>query len=756
MTLNGKWKLYFSPQDSIKIISPLDLATSGMNSIPCTVPGNVELDLAENGFLPKDLFMGENIRQAEKYEIYEWWYETEFDAPAPPDSEHRMVLDFKAVDCFAEYYLNGEKIGESSNMFISKELDVTDFLKYNQKNILHVNIKSASIKGSEYDIEPNNASFVWNQTLSSINVRKAPHSYGWDIFPRALSAGIWRDVELNSKKIYDFKYTYFVLTEIKGNNGMARLIYDSKIKPEYLYKDLQFKITGVCNDNKFEHISFRKNNSGHIDFEIDNICLWWPRNYGKQDMYDINIEVTAPDGKIILEKQLVQGFRTIELRNSDIVKDGGSFDFIVNGEKIMIAGTNWVPMDVYHSRDKERYQKAFELADEIGVNMIRCWGGNVYEQQDFFDFCNEKGILVWQDFSMACHNYPQNESFFKTLSEEVIWVVSQYRHNPSLAVWAGDNEIDLMLAHRGINPDNNKITRQIIPDILYRFDPHRPYIPSSPYISEEAFKLGSKFYPEDHLWGPRDYFKSNFYTTSNAYFVSETGYHGCPSRKSIEKFIEAEYIWPYTDNPQWNLHSSDQDNRDHRTMLMHKQVLELFGEVPDNLDDYAIASQISQAEAKKFFIERVRAKMSTMGGIIWWNLLDGWPQMSDAVVDYYYEKKLAFDYIKRSSRDFIIMIDEMGDWGHRVLCANSSLKTFKGNVKITDIDSGEIFFKTDFVANPNSNTTLGKIPLMYSAKGMFLIEWTLDNGEKYFNTYLYGSPAFSFKQYKKWLEKMKG
>ena len=98
----------------------------------------------------------------------------------------------------------------------------------------------------------------------------------------------------------------------------------------------------------------------------------------------------------------------------------------------------------------------------------------------------------------------------------------------------------------------------------------------------------------------------------------------------------------------------------------------------------------------------------------------------------------------------------MGDWGHRVLCANSSLKTFKGNVKITDIDSGEIFFETDFAANPNSNTTLGKIPLMYSAKGMFLIEWTLDNGEKYFNTYLYGSPAFSFKQYKKWLEKMKG
>lgn len=208
------------------------------------------------------------------------------------------------------------------------------------------------------------------------------------------------------------------------------------------------------------------------------------------------------------------------------------------------------------------------------------------------------------------------------------------------------------------------------------------------------------------------------------------------------------------DNKEWNLHSSDQANRPDRILLMFNQIKQLFGLEPKDLDEFVEASQISQAEAFKFFIERVRCKMDTMGGVIWWNLLDGWPQLSDAVVDYYYDKKLAYDYIKRSSRDFIVMIGEMRPKMRPVICSNMSRDVKKGTVTVTDLETDEVVFQKEFTAGANCNTTLGTIPAFYSDKGMFLIEWELHNGEKHFNTYLYGTPGFDLQKYKGWLAKI--
>lgn len=766
MTLNGKWRLYYSPEGSVKVDSVNALADSGIPSVEAMVPGNVELDLSRAGVLPEDLFKGMNILEAEKYENYEWWYETEFDAPDAPDADHKVILHFGAVDCFADYYLNGEKFGESDNMFIAQDFDVTDILKYNEENTLHVHLASAVLKGAAQDIEPNMAMFSWHPTTISTNVRKAPHNYGWDIMPRAVSAGIWRDVELIYKNKYDFRYIYFALMSMNGKDGVVNMMYDSDIQPEYAFKDHHLRIYGKCGDSEFavqtDEKTMRKTGAGVFSFTIPDIKLWWPKHYGEPNLYDITVELIDQNGDTLMKRAVRRGFRKLELHHSEIVEKDGCFEFVVNGQRIMATGTNWVPMDAYHSRDKERYQTALEMADDIGCNIIRCWGGNVYEDHAFFDFCDEHGILVWQDFSMACQYYPQHDEFMAKIRKEAEWVIKEYRDHPCIALWSGDNEIDSMLVSH-IDPAVNRITRELLPRVVERLDPIRPYIASSPYISSKAYnmgdnKQGSQFYPEDHLWGPRDYFKSDFYKNAKAYFVSEAGYHGCPNKESIEKFIDPEYVWPYQNNKQWNLHSSDQRHNntwDDRTMLMHRQVQQLFGEVPTDMDDYIIASQISQAEAKKFFVEHMRAKMSRNGGMIWWNLVDGWPQMSDAVVDYYYSKKLAYDYIKRSQRDFIVMIDEMTSWRHPVITANSTLETVSGHVIVKDIDSGEVFFETDFTAGPNSNTYLGDFELMYSDKGMFLIEWETDKGEKYFNTYLYGSPKFDLAQYKSWLEKIK-
>ncbi|MBE6999460.1 MAG: glycoside hydrolase family 2 [Ruminococcaceae bacterium] len=759
MLLNGPWTLYYAPQGQYTPAPSDDLAALGIPSVAATVPGNTQLDLSAAGILPSDLFKGENILAAEEYETYEWWYETTFAAPNAPGNQEKAMLHFHGVDCFADYYLNGEKFGESDNMMIGHDFDVTNLLCYGKENTLRVHIKSPVIQGASYDMEPNMLSYSWQDGYVGLYVRRAPHSYGWDIMPRAITSGIWRDVELSYVPIYDFKFLYVNLDGMDGTTGKASLLFDAKIPPEYSFKALTYTIRGRCEESTFQHTISHKGGCGRIPFEIPGVKLWWPRPYGEPNLYDITVEVRTPDDKILLTRDICRGFRTVTLKHSDIVEKDGGFEFIVNGVRIMAVGSNWVPMDAFHSRDKARYAKALELADDVGCNILRCWGGNVYEDQEFFDFCDRHGIMVWQDFAMACHYYPQNEFFMKLLSKEAEWVVAALRDHPSLVVWSGDNEIDSMLAGKGVDPSVNHLTREVLPRITERLDPYRPYIASSPYISPKAFSMGdnaqgSKVYPEDHLWGPRDYFKSSFYTGSNAYFVSETGYHGCPAKSSIEKFIDPEYVWPYFDNKQWNLHSSDQKNSPHRVMLMHNQVKQLFGEVPTDMEDYIFASQISQAEAKKFFIERMRANMSYGGGVIWWNLMDGWPQMSDAVVDYYYEKKLAYDYIKRSSKPFILLLGEMIAWGQPILTANSTQHEVKGHATITDLSTDKVVWESDFIAPANANTTLGKLDLMYSDKTMFLLEWTTDEGEKGFNTYLTGSPAYDLATYKTWFSKI--
>ena len=748
--LNGRWKLYWFPDSSRQVAEPEKLCEMDIPSAECTVPGNVELDLSAAGVLPEDLFRGMNILEAEKYELYEWWYERSFVPEAPQDGES-VILTFGAVDCIADYYLNGRLIGHSENMFIEQRFDVTEKLRYGESNTLHVNIKSAVAHANNERIEPLELSVSWLTSSVSQVVRKAPHSYGWDIMPRAVSAGIWRGVSLVYRPKYHFKYAYFHLCGIGKEKSEAELVFSAEMGAENAFTHHRMVIKGSCGGHEIYRDAKIYSCAGRVRFELDSDTLWWPKNYGKPNMYDLTVEMYGADGRLCFAESFRQGFRTVELFRTDTVCDGGGFEFRVNGMKIMAVGSNWVPMDAYHSRDAQRYARALELAEDIGCNILRCWGGNVYEDTEFFDFFDEHGIMVWQDFAMACHFYPQTPEFFAKLEEEVTAVVEKLRNHPSLVLWCGDNEIDSMVSmFTPVKPSVNRISREVIPNLLRRLDPFRPYIPSSPYISDEAYALGRDYYPEEHLWGPRDYFKSSYYTTSKAYFVSETGYHGCPARVSIEKFIDKDKVWPYFDNEQWILHASEQHGDPSRTMLMHRQVDELFGRVPEDMDRFVTASQISQAEAKKFFIERVRAQMDRMGGVIWWNLIDGWPQMSDAVVDYYYEKKLAYNYIRRSSRPVLAFIGEMEDWGHPVLISNSTAKPSRVSVKVTDIASGKTVFTGEGEAEPNSNARVGFIPLMYSRKGMFLIEYTAD-GIRAVNTYLYGMPGFELDSYIEWM-----
>jgi beta-mannosidase len=305
------------------------------------------------------------------------------------------------------------------------------------------------------------------------------------------------------------------------------------------------------------------------------------------------------------------------------------------------------------------------------------------------------------------------------------------------------------------NPNDNIVTRKTLYYLLLNEDFTRPYLPSSPYFDEECYKRGIELASENHLWGPRRYYKGDFYKKAPAVFASEIGYHGCPSYESIKKFITEEALWPFDNNKEWILHASSPDPTlgepySYRIALMANQVKEMFGELPDNLYEFALVSQFVQAEAKKYFVERFRFKKPQRSGVIWWNICDGWPQFSDAVVDYYYTKKLAYSYIKRSQQPLCLMVDDEGD--ELVLVGvNDTLKDTEVEFTVKSAEDGRMITYGKGTVGTEKAIPLAKIPAP-DKQDMFIIEWS-SGEQKGMNTYLYGQPTFDYRKYKEWIEK---
>lgn len=727
LDLNGVWQLRGKPQEG---------DSSDELQLEATVPGCVQLDLSRAGILPQDLFFGENIRTTERYEGYEWWYSRTFIAP-----EHRenAVLVFDGVDCVAEYFLNGTLIGKSENMMIAHEFPVEAYLR-DGENTVAVHIRSAVIEAhnKEYTVA---SMMTWENAPVQTGVRRAPHSYGWDIMPRAVTAGLWRGVRLEFRDKLYFSQLFFKTTQ-----KTCTLLYE--IQSKWIdFQEIELEVEGGCNSST---VSIRKKldtgKAGRMAIPITDPQVWWPYGYGEPNVYDVTVRIYSRS-VLVHEERASFGLRTVTLDRTDATNGrDGQFRFLINGVEIMCKGSNWVALDAFHCRDAGRYENALSLVKDIGCNILRCWGGNVYEDEVFYDFCDRNGIMVWQDFTMACRIYPETQNFKHLLEQEVIWAVRKLRNHPSIILWAGDNEVDLIYSSF-TKPSVNTLTRQLIPGIIAQNDIGRPYLPSSPYVSDVVYEQKTAVsVPEDHAWGPRDYFKSRFYTENRAHFISETGYHGCPGLESIRKFISPERVWPYN-NSEWILHSSDQKGNNQRLLLLEKQIRQLFGTVPTDPEDFVLASQISQAEAKKFFIERMRAGRPKKTGIIWWNLLDGWPQISDAVVDYYFTKKLAYEYIKRSQAPFCIILDEIAHWKSKILACNDTLQTQSGHLIVTDAQTKEILVDQDFFVKENATTCIGELPIYYSEHKLLLIRWEA-NGQPGVNHYLCGFPPVDFAWYK--------
>ena len=770
-SLDGTWQLSYGPDTTDAPESPAALARAGWPTIAAQVPGNVELELQRVGLLPPDLARGNSIYLLRAWEGHRWWYRRAFSTPPRQAPGERLELVFDGLDCLATVFVNGAPVGTAANMLIPHRFDVTAALRpAGAENEVAVRLDSAVLAGRRHSPTALEAAFAAN--WESLAIRKAPHMYGWDILPRVVSAGLWRSVRLEVVPPTRWTDVYFAVTHADAPAQTARVSVDWGFVTERAALDgLTVRVSlSRAGRVAWEHRAPVVGTRGRVGGTVTAAELWWPRGAGAQPLYDLALELCDAAGRLLATCRQRVGLRTVRLRRTDVTtpEQPGEFVFVVNGERIFIKGTNWVPLDALHSRDRAHLPSVFAMVTDLNCNMLRCWGGNVYEDDAFFDRCDEQGVLVWQDFALACAIYPQDDGFATAVRAEAEAVVRRLRHHPALALWAGNNEIDDAYGwfRPGQDPNRDRLSRQVLPGMVRQHDPHRDYLPSSPYRSPALVAAGNhdRLKPEDHLWGPRDDFKGPYYRQSPAHFVSEIGYHGCPDRRSLEAMMDPAHVWPWQGNDQWLTHAvrplPGMTDFDYRIPLMARQAGFLFGATPDTLDDFIFASQLSQAEAVKFFVEWFRQAKWRRTGILWWNLRDGWPVISDAVVDYYGRRKLAYAYLKRVQADVCALCAEPAEGRHAVMVVNDRRSAVSGRVVVSDLDGGDLL-TTNYAVPANERVTVGH--LAESARpAMWRLRWTVAAGDHAGvgdaagtaggeNHYLAGPRPFALADCRRWL-----
>ncbi len=355
VSLDGKWKLFYFPQGKYQITHPDQLRTQGLTSIEASVPGNVELDLSAKGELPPDLFFADNLAKLKPYELYEWWYQREFRSPASV-AGRRVELRFRGVDCLATYWLNGKELGGTADALIEQRFDVTGKLNPAGPNTLTVRLRSPIIEAASKRYDPAYTISAGKTNQEAVWIRKPAHSYGWDIMPRAVSAGIWRPVELIVHARHEIEEMYF--TTLSVDPGEATLAVSYELRTDLaLLPQLRLRVEGHCGESTFTQVHKLEFSAGRFEIRVRDPRLWWPRGYGDPNLYKVTTRLLQ-DEKVLASREDRVGIRKIELIRTEItsIEKPGQFLFKVNGVPILVKGSNWVPADAFHSRDARRYE----------------------------------------------------------------------------------------------------------------------------------------------------------------------------------------------------------------------------------------------------------------------------------------------------------------------------------------------------------------------------------------------------------------
>ncbi len=670
MNLHEHWKLMdFAPGQGLSLGAHAPQYDDG-DWLPADVPGDVHTSLVMAGRIQPP-FYNMNVETCQWVEEREWWYRTTFQLPdAPPyfspvggtegGSAVRYLLRFDGLDTFATVYLNGIEVGRHANMFIAAEFDVSEHLRFGATNTLAVRFDPvAAIIGDRPWIDdewmPCNPIRIW--------VRKAQYNFGWDWGPRLVSVGIWQDVTLCRYQGARLSSVFFKTLEITPQAARVAVQVEAE-----RWTDLPALTAHIRLERDGQAIAgmvpLSEGERGEIELELPDPALWWTHDLGEPALYDLTVELRA--GEQVLDTYHERaGVRTVEVDQSPDPDEPGArfFTFVLNGVKIFAKGANWIPADSFVSQvDESRYRELLELAVAANMNMLRVWGGGIYEKGAFYRLCDELGFLLWQDFMFACAPYPDHDpEFMAEVEREAEAVLRRLRNHPCIALWCGNNENDWIAdqvhwQQPGFRFPGWRINHELLPAIVQRLDGTRLYWPSSPYGGNDhnderegnrhnwqvwhglVFPRRFGQCPERHFTPEGISFRH--YAEDTARFVSEFGMHAAPVLETLRRNVPAASL--RLGSPEL-LYRNKDDPKDKGNHLMASCT-----GLPTTLEQYIDFSMIAQAEGLKFGIEHYRRRKFHCSGTLFWQLNDCWPGLSWSVLDYYHFPKAGYFYAMRA------------------------------------------------------------------------------------------------------------
>jgi beta-mannosidase len=704
--LNGVWLLKELSTGKDDIQDAFKDRNKDANWMEAYVPGVVHLDLAHSKKIPHP-FYGLNELDVKGIEDKDWCYKKSFVVDEGLLRHDSLQLVFEGLDTFATVWVNGQKVGSSSNMFYEHRIDVKGLLKKGE-NVIVVKFDSP-IKTLEKMYGARDVKLSGAFYSPGVYGRKAQYSFGWDWGPRLPTSGIWRPVWLKAYSICRIDSVCF-RPEIGASGKNARAVVEVSLDA---FRDEEVDAVVSLGGHGYAGRKSEKRKltigENHLTFEFDvkDPKLWWPNGYGDQALYDLEITVSK-DGTVLDKLSKKVGFRKIEVVQEK-GEEGKTFYFRVNGVPIFCKGANWVPADSFLPQvTRDRYDYLLGKAKEANMNMLRVWGGGVYESEDFYDLCDEKGIMVWQDFMFACAEYPEEDWFLDECRKEAEEVVKRLRNHACLAIWCGNNENDWGFKAGWFGKRDvfygHTIYHKILPEVCDRLDPSTFYWPSSPYGGDDP---NSQSEGDRHSWdvwsGMKDYSE---YLKDNGRFVSEFGFQSLPSMETIVKFTAPEDRYPQSKVME---HHNKQVNGPERLMWF----LSHHFKVPSDLKTFSYLTQVNQGEAMKAGIMHWRCRKFRTAGALIWQLDDCWPVASWSLIDYYGNLKASYHYTKRAFDSVALSFVQNGD-SIEAWVINDLLDERGGTLEIAAFNTGDerTFRRTHKVEVPaNSSKLIAHIAL---------------------------------------------
>lgn len=626
-----------------------------------TVPGTVHTDLLHHKLIP-DPFRDANEKGVQWVDKKDWEYRTTLEVIPALLQHDAVTLNFEGLDTYADVYVNDVPVLKTQNMFVRKEVSVKKHLKPG-KNQLRILFHSPIAQDMPKFLADRLVYPAGNDASDiplSVHARKAPYHYGWDWGPRLVTSGIWRPVYLkawNKINITDSWLRQQQLTDAKATLEAA-LTLDVR-------KSGTYRILVKSPHEEFETQQVSKTLSTgkqhiRLPFTIPQPQRWWPNGQGDQKLYPVDVIVLSGTDTLQKKRQRI-GLRTIEVINEKDEK-GTSFFVKVNGRPLFMKGSNYIPQDNFLPRvTPDRYKKLFDDMKEAHFNMVRVWGGGIYENDQFYDLADETGILVWQDFMFACTLYPSDAGFLQQVQEEAEDNITRLRNHPSLALWCGNNEIAVAIKNWGWKDGYAYTDKQweqllkgyetlfskLLPDAVKTHDPGRFYFPSSPISNwgkQEDFNHG-----DNHYWGVwhgMEWFEA--FATHVPRFMSEYGFQSFPDIHTVRR---------YADTSQWDINSYVMQAHQKsftRGNAAIKTYMDHYFKTPKDFSAFLYLSQVLQAEGMKVGMEAHRRAMPFCMGTLYWQLNDCWPGASWSGIDYYGRWKALHYFVKKAYNPVLI------------------------------------------------------------------------------------------------------